>query len=139
MIVQPLALYQPKPVVSPVKQNRALYVPFCPGRSRDWRPQGADFFDLESPRAFHGGPRGSRTTKGVEGNEMVAIWPEKNGPVLQQCTRGAAPQRPRPQPRPRSPQAAGRSRSRSRPKTVWHFAQKQQIRNKIITGGTGTG
>ena len=61
------------------------------GRSRDWRPQGADFFDLESPRASHGAPRGSRTTKGVEGNEMVAIWPEKNGPVLQQCTRGVPP------------------------------------------------
>ena len=61
------------------------------GRSRDWRPQGADFFDLESPRASHGAPRGSRITKGVEGNEMVAIWPEKNGPVLQQCTCGVPP------------------------------------------------
>jgi hypothetical protein len=61
------------------------------GRSRDWRPQGAEFFDLESPRASHGGLCGSRMTrtKGVKGNEIVAIWPEKICPVLQlqQCTR----------------------------------------------------
>jgi hypothetical protein len=38
-------------------------------RSRDWRPQGAEFFDLESPRASNGGLRGSRMTKGVEGRQ----------------------------------------------------------------------
>jgi hypothetical protein len=53
--------------------------------------KGRSFSTWESPRASHGGLRGSRMTKGVEGNETVAIWPEKNGPVLQQCTRGVPP------------------------------------------------